>query len=94
MYVVDATGQGVFVYAALKPEQTSPEYLGFFGGEGSANGAFLFPNGINLDDRGRHLRCRLWQRPGAGVELLRPAKEVRPEGASAADWAAQVNSPQ
>jgi DNA-binding beta-propeller fold protein YncE len=53
VYVVDATGQGVFVYAALKPEQTSPEYLGFFGGEGSANGAFLVPTGINLDDRGR-----------------------------------------
>jgi DNA-binding beta-propeller fold protein YncE len=53
VYVGDATGQGVFVYGTLKPGETRLEFLGFFGGEGSANGAFMFPTGVNLDARGR-----------------------------------------
>jgi len=53
VYVADATGQGVFVYSTWKPGDRSLTYLGFFGGEGVANGRFQFPNGIAVDGRGR-----------------------------------------
>ena len=53
VYVADATGQGVFVYGTYVPGETALPYLGFFGGEGVGNGAFLYPNGITVDGRGR-----------------------------------------
>lgn len=53
VYVADATGQGVFVFSQLKPGEQRLAYLGFFGGEGVANGTFEFPNGIAADGRGR-----------------------------------------
>lgn len=53
VYVGDATGQGVFVYAAVKPGERRLDYLGFFGGLGVSNGTFQFPNGVAVDGRGR-----------------------------------------
>jgi DNA-binding beta-propeller fold protein YncE len=53
VHVGDATGQGVFVYAVLKPGERRLDYLGFFGGQGVSNGAFQFPNGVAVDGRGR-----------------------------------------
>ena len=43
VYVADATGQGVFVYATVVPGERGLDYLGFFGGEGVSNGAFHVP---------------------------------------------------
>jgi DNA-binding beta-propeller fold protein YncE len=53
VFVGDATGQGVFVFRV--PDDTSRrlEYLGFFGGEGVADGRFSYPNGVAVDGRGR-----------------------------------------
>jgi DNA-binding beta-propeller fold protein YncE len=53
VYVADATGQGVFVYAPYTAGERGLAYLGFFGGEGVSNGAFQYPNGIAVDQRGR-----------------------------------------
>jgi DNA-binding beta-propeller fold protein YncE len=53
VYVADATGQGVFVYGTWVPGERSLAFLGSFGGEGVGNGAFLYPNGITVDGRGR-----------------------------------------
>ena len=53
VYVADSTGQGVFVYALLKPGEKRLGYLGFFGGEGVADGRFEYPNDIAVDGRGR-----------------------------------------
>jgi DNA-binding beta-propeller fold protein YncE len=53
VYVADATGQGVFVYGTYVPGERGLDYLGFFGGQGVANGAFQYPNGIAVDQRGR-----------------------------------------
>jgi DNA-binding beta-propeller fold protein YncE len=53
VYVVDTSGQGVFVYGQYKDGATGLEFLGSFGSQGVANGAFSYPNGIAVDDRGR-----------------------------------------
>jgi DNA-binding beta-propeller fold protein YncE len=53
VYVADATGQTVFVYGTYVPGERSLTFLGSFGGEGVGNGAFLYPNGITVDGRGR-----------------------------------------
>ena len=53
MYVGDATGQGVFVYATVVAGERRLAYLGFFGGQGASNGTFQFPNGVAVDARGR-----------------------------------------
>ncbi len=53
VYVVDTSGQGVFVYGQYKEGATGLEFLGSFGSQGVANGAFSYPNGIAVDDRGR-----------------------------------------
>ncbi len=53
VYVADATGQGVFVYSLLKPGEKRLGFLGFFGGEGVADGRFEYPNDIAVDGRGR-----------------------------------------
>ncbi len=67
VYVVDTSGQGVFVYGRYVEGATSLEFLGSFGSQGVANGAFSYPNGISVDDRGRlyiadsgNNRVQLW----------------------------------
>jgi DNA-binding beta-propeller fold protein YncE len=53
VYVVDTSGQMVFVYAQYQPGTSQIDYLGSFGTQGVANGQFAYPNGIALDGRGR-----------------------------------------
>ncbi|NJD26768.1 MAG: hypothetical protein FIA92_00535 [Chloroflexi bacterium] len=53
IYVGDSTGQGVLVYRLTDDVTPTLEYLGFFGGEGIADGRFSFPNGVAADGRGR-----------------------------------------
>jgi DNA-binding beta-propeller fold protein YncE len=53
VFVVDSSGQGVLAYRVLGADQRSPEYIGFFGGHGIADGQFAFPMGTAVDDRGR-----------------------------------------
>jgi DNA-binding beta-propeller fold protein YncE len=53
IYVVDAVGQGVQMYRALQKDDASPTYLTRFGREGTAEGAFEYPNGVAVDGRGR-----------------------------------------
>jgi len=53
VFVVDSSGQGALLYHTLQPDQRGPDYVGFFGGHGVADGQFAFPMGIAVDDRGR-----------------------------------------
>ena len=53
VYVVDANGQTVFVYGQYQEGTSRLEFLGSFGTQGVANGAFSYPNGIAVDGRGR-----------------------------------------
>jgi len=53
VHVGDATGQGVFVFRAPTDEDRRLDFVGFFGGEGVADGQFEFPNGVAVDGRGR-----------------------------------------
>ena len=53
VFVVDSSGQGVLTYGVLGADQRSPDYIGFFGGHGIADGQFAFPMGAAVDDRGR-----------------------------------------
>jgi DNA-binding beta-propeller fold protein YncE len=53
VYVADTTGHTVLVYNTYTPGDRSLTFLGSFGAQGTANGAFEFPNGITVDDRGR-----------------------------------------
>jgi DNA-binding beta-propeller fold protein YncE len=53
VFVADATGQGVFVYRVPSDESSRPDYLGYFGGEGVADGKFQYPNSVAIDARGR-----------------------------------------
>jgi DNA-binding beta-propeller fold protein YncE len=53
VYVVDSSGQAVFVYGQYQEGTDRLEFLGTFGGEGIADGAFAYPNGIAVDSRGR-----------------------------------------
>lgn len=53
VYVVDVTGQGVFAYRPVSAGEARPPYVGFYGGQGVADGQFQFPNGIAVDGRGR-----------------------------------------
>ena len=67
VYVVDVSGQAVFVYGQYKEGTERLDYLGTFGTEGIADGAFAYPNGIAVDGRGRlyiadsaNNRVQLW----------------------------------
>ncbi len=67
VYVVDSSGQAVFVYGRYEEGATGLDYLGSFGSQGVANGAFSYPNGISVDERGRlyiadsgNNRVQLW----------------------------------
>ncbi len=53
VYVVDSSGQQVIVFGVHQPGQDHLPYLGSFGSEGVANGAFEYPNGGAVDSRGR-----------------------------------------
>jgi DNA-binding beta-propeller fold protein YncE len=53
VFVADSTGQGVFVFRAPSGDSKRLDYLGFFGGEGVADGTFAYPNSIAADARGR-----------------------------------------
>ncbi len=67
VYVVDTSGQAVFVYGQYEEGATALEFLGSFGSQGVANGAFSYPTGISVDERGRlyvadsgNNRVQLW----------------------------------
>jgi DNA-binding beta-propeller fold protein YncE len=53
VFVGDTTGQGVLVYRTVEPDAQRLDYLGVFGGEGVADGAFRFPNAVATDRQGR-----------------------------------------
>ncbi len=53
VYVVDSSGQSVFVYGQYKDGAPGLDFLGSFGTAGVANGAFAYPNDIAVDARGR-----------------------------------------
>jgi DNA-binding beta-propeller fold protein YncE len=53
VFIADSSGQVVLVYAAYVPGDAQPDNLGFFGGEGVADGQFAFPMGLAVDGRGR-----------------------------------------
>jgi sugar lactone lactonase YvrE len=53
VYAVDASGHAIQIYKALQAGQSVPDYVGRFGIQGSADGAFQYPNGIATDARGR-----------------------------------------
>lgn len=59
VFVVDSVAQAVQVYRVLKTGDRGPTYLASFGKEGTADGAFEFPNGIALDARG-HVYVADW----------------------------------
>ena len=50
--VVDTTAQGVQVYRALADGKKTPDFIGRFGVQGVGDGAFQYPNGVAVDDRG------------------------------------------
>jgi sugar lactone lactonase YvrE len=52
VYVVDTSAHAVQVYKALGPDDRRPGYVGNFGGQGSADAQFEFPNGVAVDARG------------------------------------------
>jgi DNA-binding beta-propeller fold protein YncE len=67
VYVVDTSGQSVFVYGTYQEGSSRLEFLGSFGSQGVSNGAFAYPNGIAVDGRGRlyvadsaNNRVQLW----------------------------------
>jgi DNA-binding beta-propeller fold protein YncE len=53
LYVVEATAHEVKVYSLDGSGARPPRYIGSFGVEGLANGAFEFPNGVATDARAR-----------------------------------------
>jgi DNA-binding beta-propeller fold protein YncE len=53
VFIVDSSGQGALLYHTLQADQRRPDYVGFFGGHGVADGQFAFPMGVATDDRGR-----------------------------------------
>lgn len=59
VFVVDSVSHAVQVYRTLAAGDRSPRYLASFGVEGTANGAFEYPNGIALDARG-HVYVADW----------------------------------
>jgi DNA-binding beta-propeller fold protein YncE len=53
VFVVDTSAHGVSIYKTLGPDDRKPAFIGQFGVQGAADGAFQFPNGISVDTRGR-----------------------------------------
>jgi DNA-binding beta-propeller fold protein YncE len=52
VFVVDTTGNTVQIYKVLAAGSRTPEFVGKFGVQGTADGQFEFPNGIAVDARG------------------------------------------
>jgi DNA-binding beta-propeller fold protein YncE len=52
VYVVDTSGHSVQIYKSLESGDRTPTYVAKFGQQGTADGAFEFPNGIAVDARG------------------------------------------
>jgi DNA-binding beta-propeller fold protein YncE len=53
IYVADIAQQGVQSYQGLKPGERAPTFIGTFGEEGTADGAFRLPNAVAVDGRSR-----------------------------------------
>ena len=45
--------QGIQIYHALAAGESQPKFIGRFGEEGSADGAFRMPNAVAVDGRAR-----------------------------------------
>jgi DNA-binding beta-propeller fold protein YncE len=67
VYVVDTSAHSVSVYGQYKEGEARLEFLGSFGTQGVADGAFSYPNSIAVDGRGRlyiadssNNRVQLW----------------------------------
>ena len=55
IYVVDTTAGAVLVYKVAGPDDRRPTYVGRFGGQGTGDGQFAYPNGVAVDTRGHVL---------------------------------------
>jgi DNA-binding beta-propeller fold protein YncE len=53
IYVADIAVHGIQAYHTVALGDRAPKYIGRFGVEGSADGAFLFPNAVAVDSRSR-----------------------------------------
>jgi sugar lactone lactonase YvrE len=53
VHVGDPTAQGIHVFDEPNLQTGRMDYLGFFGGPGTGDGRFAFPNGVALDAQGR-----------------------------------------
>ena len=53
IYVADVSQQGIQSYQAITAGQRSPTFIGGFGEEGTADGAFRLPNAVAVDGRAR-----------------------------------------
>lgn len=53
VYIVETVSHIVKVYELGRSVSVVPRYVGSFGQEGQADGAFEFPNGVAVDNRGR-----------------------------------------
>jgi DNA-binding beta-propeller fold protein YncE len=53
VFVADSSAHGVFIFRGLAEGEQRLEYLGFVGGEGTAEGLFEFPMSVASDARGR-----------------------------------------
>ena len=69
LYVVDTIDQSVQVFGLHDEGTTPPTYIGSFGQQGQAEGAFAYPNGVAIDGDGRiyvtdreNNRVQVWSR--------------------------------
>ncbi len=53
IYVADVSQQGIQSYQAITAGQRQPTFIGGFGEEGTADGAFRLPNAVAVDGRAR-----------------------------------------
>jgi DNA-binding beta-propeller fold protein YncE len=53
IYVADVSQQGIQSYQAITAGQHQPTFIGGFGEEGTADGAFRLPNAVAVDARAR-----------------------------------------
>jgi DNA-binding beta-propeller fold protein YncE len=51
--VVDSSASAVQIYSPIAPGARTPQFVATFGLQGNADGQFMYPNGIGLDNRGR-----------------------------------------
>ena len=53
IYVADVSQQGIQAYQAIATGERQPKFIGGFGEEGTADGAFRLPNAVAVDGRAR-----------------------------------------